>query len=459
MGINLLPNHSPGKDEKEEKKEKPKEQEVELYIPEELKKEQEEKLKKEKAGFWSALHDFLFVKKEKLSDFKKQKEQEKQEEKEKTETKKIFSLKGAKKKKIEDIQKEVIKKIGKKIKENKDSSLVAKEEPEKEKTFWQEPAKIGKEQAPILDKEKFSKSLAQKAKKVEKKEKQKIFWAKEQKKDLEEENKKEEVVIGEEQIFSKEKQDDKEKVFFSKKQAQKEISQEIKAGRRTEKIGFKVYQKGKEKVKIKGESFWQQWQKKIKQMFSKKKAKPKIDFIAGGELIASLKIKVKERVSFVVLVALLMFVILSSLLILFDWYRTLTIKKWAGIHQEVKNVSQKIIAERQEEQKIINFDRKLQIASYLLDHHIYWTLFLQKLEKYTLKGVYYKDIHADQNGDVSLSAYTYDYDNVAKQLKVFQRANDFVEAVKINSATQNSKGPIRFQIKLKLKKQILFKKP
>ena len=69
----------------------------------------------------------------------------------------------------------------------------------------------------------------------------------------------------------------------------------------------------------------------------------------------------------------------------------------------------------------------------LLDKHVYWSEVFNKLEEYTVSGVYFKSMTADINGSVALSAVGKDYETAVRQLFVFDKASDFVTDITISN--------------------------
>ncbi len=74
----------------------------------------------------------------------------------------------------------------------------------------------------------------------------------------------------------------------------------------------------------------------------------------------------------------------------------------------------------------------------ILDQHVYWDTFFQKLEAITLPSVTYTNMSVDVSGTVSISAVGKTYKDVGDQLLIMQQAKDFVTDVSITSATKSS---------------------
>lgn len=111
----------------------------------------------------------------------------------------------------------------------------------------------------------------------------------------------------------------------------------------------------------------------------------------------------------------------------------------------------------------------------ILNQHIYWDSFFEKMEKYTLPSVTYSNMTVDVGGSVSLSAVGKTFDDVGNQLLIFKQAQDFVSDVTITSATktttnapptsappgqqtsQTAPEVVNFSIALKVKPEIFLK--
>ena len=75
-------------------------------------------------------------------------------------------------------------------------------------------------------------------------------------------------------------------------------------------------------------------------------------------------------------------------------------------------------------------------VTYVLNQHVYWGAFFEKLEAVTLPTVAYGSMSVDVSGSVSLSAVATSFDEVGKQLLTYQNAKDFITEATILSATK-----------------------
>lgn len=154
---------------------------------------------------------------------------------------------------------------------------------------------------------------------------------------------------------------------------------------------------------------------------------------------------------------------LASIIILAVFYGALFLQEQA-IAKEYKLQQQAMLAI---EKEILNFNdlnkniqslsTEIDLVQNALNRHIYWTKFFALLEKYTLPEVYYGGIAAGNNGALTLTASSENYESVARQLKVLQQesAKEFVQSVAINSATMNDQG-VGFSINLVLNPDLFY---
>ncbi len=186
-----------------------------------------------------------------------------------------------------------------------------------------------------------------------------------------------------------------------------------------------------------------------------------INFISG-DLIGSIKIKIREKFFIMFSSFALIAIILFSIYILIAWYQSSVINRIDNIKKKIDETQSKISVYEEQKDEIIKLQTKFEMIDYLLQNHIYNTNFLDALEKYTLTNVYYKTLNADIHGNVSISAMTDNFESIAKQLIVFQQAEDFIEFVEIKSAIFNGSSddqglPVNFNIDLKVKKSVFLK--
>ncbi len=93
----------------------------------------------------------------------------------------------------------------------------------------------------------------------------------------------------------------------------------------------------------------------------------------------------------------------------------------------------------------------------MIEGHVYWTPFLQKLEETTIPDVYYLGMSANRSGQITLRAVAKSYSAAARQIRAFERSSSFIDTVQVNQVRQElQKGAslpvpvIAFDVQLKL---------
>lgn len=118
-------------------------------------------------------------------------------------------------------------------------------------------------------------------------------------------------------------------------------------------------------------------------------------------------------------------------------YKTTTITKIEYLRIDISNVDSEISTYRDFQKEIINLKEKTDDVKIVLNKHVYWSKLFEYLEKYTISEVYYTSLAGDLNGIINLQAVGEDYNSVARQLLVFQEAQDFVDNATITSIKSN----------------------
>lgn len=105
----------------------------------------------------------------------------------------------------------------------------------------------------------------------------------------------------------------------------------------------------------------------------------------------------------------------------------------------------------------VALQKQFTLVKDLVNAHVYWTPFLQKLEETTIPDVYYLGINANRDGSVTLRAVAKNYASAARQIRAFERASAFVQSVQVNQARQElQRGAalpvpvVAFDVQLKL---------
>jgi Tfp pilus assembly protein PilN len=116
--------------------------------------------------------------------------------------------------------------------------------------------------------------------------------------------------------------------------------------------------------------------------------------------------------------------------------------KVASIDQQILLVNQEVTSrERDDMNDAIILQQRTGDVKRVLDQHVYWDVFFQKLEGVTLPTVAYTTMSVDVAGSVTLMAQAKTYDDVGAQLLTYQQAKDFITEVNISAATKVSSSP------------------
>lgn len=113
--------------------------------------------------------------------------------------------------------------------------------------------------------------------------------------------------------------------------------------------------------------------------------------------------------------------------------------KVAAVDSQTEQVNVEIAnRERDDLNDALVLQQRTSDVKRVLDQHVYWDAFFQKLEGVTLPTVAYSNMSVDVAGSVTLVALAKTYNDVGAQLLTYQRATDFITDVKISGATKVS---------------------
>jgi hypothetical protein len=135
---------------------------------------------------------------------------------------------------------------------------------------------------------------------------------------------------------------------------------------------------------------------------------------------------------FCVLISVILFVGINFFLLS---YNKKLIKEKNQLYEQFLVKKEKLKGKKEQMDKARKFNSKLLIIDKMLDYHIHWTHFFDKLQKATLKkGVYYDNINANLSA-INLRIIAIDFEHAAKQYYYLQNASDFIENIKLNKIT------------------------
>jgi len=110
---------------------------------------------------------------------------------------------------------------------------------------------------------------------------------------------------------------------------------------------------------------------------------------------------------------------------------------------------------RKVRKKTVLAQKKMVVTQDVLSQHFYWTKFFKLLEKYTLDSVYYTEFSVDLQGEFALPVLASSYGEAAKQITVFEQADDFIANVEVSDISVNAGSitgidGVALELKLKL---------
>jgi hypothetical protein len=128
------------------------------------------------------------------------------------------------------------------------------------------------------------------------------------------------------------------------------------------------------------------------------------------------------------------------------------LQNYYKVNKEIKDLEPQV-------NEVLKFKGRLDLASFLLERHIYWTNFFTFLEKDTLTNVYFANFSGDTSGSYSLLATTDSLDAVDAQVKKFM-ANPYVEKVSAGGVSiggGKGKAVVTFSLSFSLNPKIFLK--
>lgn len=157
--------------------------------------------------------------------------------------------------------------------------------------------------------------------------------------------------------------------------------------------------------------------------FKKKKAVDNLDLLETNLIKDEIEIVYdwkKDLSIFFVLFLIVAIFVAESYIFLYNWKKQKEIENSYYLETEITATELKINNLKDQYVKAMEFERRLELSSAVLNNHVYWTNFFNFLEKNTLKdNVYYKSFSGDVYGGYILPAVSNDVLAVNFQSKVF----------------------------------------
>jgi len=148
-----------------------------------------------------------------------------------------------------------------------------------------------------------------------------------------------------------------------------------------------------------------------------------------------------------------------------NWWTDYESERVLASETRFNKISQNIRDLKQQSDQIVAFKQRADAANSLLENHIYWTNFLDWLEKNTLSTVTYAGISGKSDGVYSLTASANAFREVSWQTRAFM-ADPSVISVKVDQASMEksdseendtSVSAVNFELNLKIDPSV-FKK-
>jgi len=117
------------------------------------------------------------------------------------------------------------------------------------------------------------------------------------------------------------------------------------------------------------------------------------------------------------------------------WYQLSIATETQKVEDEIKLVDARIAEFEKNRTEAREFQQYLTRVKQLLDNHIYWSKFFEKLEQHTSREVFYSNFSMAGTEKLTISATTKDYEAIAEQLVAFEEADDFIQDARITAAT------------------------
>lgn len=171
-----------------------------------------------------------------------------------------------------------------------------------------------------------------------------------------------------------------------------------------------------------------------------------------------------KNLSTILLVFFVAAVLVAEIYFGLDWWQNQEMVKTQKISAEVAKLNKEIANLNNQATEAFKYKDKVLILSGLLNNHVYWSNFLNYLEKNTISTVQYDGLKGDVSGNYAFTATAKTYADVSWQTKAF--LNDpMTKGVSVEQASylkgkdddKEKKSQIDFTLKLDINPAI-FKK-
>jgi len=127
-----------------------------------------------------------------------------------------------------------------------------------------------------------------------------------------------------------------------------------------------------------------------------------------------------------------------------------------------KAIENEVKKSEDELKEITVFNNKLNMVSFILSNHVYWTNLLTFLENNTLKDVYFESFTGDLSGKYTVPAVARNLDAISFQLEVM-KAYNLMKSVQYSAAqsdttVKDAPATVKFNLEMSLDPKIFIKK-
>lgn len=170
---------------------------------------------------------------------------------------------------------------------------------------------------------------------------------------------------------------------------------------------------------------------------------------------------VTHRLILVLLLTLFVVSLLYGALRWFAWSRQ---QRALALVIEQERIDQALARLEQKADDIRLLEQRISSVRLLLNRHVLWTQFFTQLERYTLPDVYYMTLNVGLGQTISLHGVARDFETLARQLLVLDKAQDFVRVASVANAQAadgqgDGESTIRFTVDLDLNPDIFYFTP
>lgn len=154
-----------------------------------------------------------------------------------------------------------------------------------------------------------------------------------------------------------------------------------------------------------------------------------------------------HRLKLLLLLTILMFAFLLFGWGALSWLQVNTFEEMQMYKTSIAEKELRIHTYKTQSSEIVKLRQRYDLIKTLLEDHVYWTKFFGLLERYTIDDVYYTSfsVKSDQDARITFNARGRNVEAIARQLKVFQDADDFIKDVRINGFSMLSSSERRSQ--------------